>query len=233
MKSRFVLATLVAAAVLTVLFLPEDILAADVDISVLDTDCIATDLKTCTILSSGRLNKDWGDDTGAPMLAWQTQTGFTDADGIMGGFVLLAFAEGHWSVLDSGFDGARFGTPHLGMDDTLLHIPGVSGGTGGYNLDRLYRLAEAGDAGNWQRIDIETWREGIATHLPEGLEIWKGVDFDFADWFYDALSARTPLWRVDDANCCPTGGWATIHFDIDAEARLVVTDMTFTPSAEE
>lgn len=237
MKSRMILPALIAVGCVAVLFLPADAFAQTVDIDALDTTCIATDLKNCVVMNSGRINKDGGDDTGAPMLAWQTQTGFTDTDGTLGGFVVLTHKDGAWSVLDSGFDGYRFEPPRIGMDGALLHFPGYSGGTGAYNVDRLYLFGDTGAAvyrEDWQQIDIETWRDSIGDKLPKGLEIWKGVDFDFADWFYGEMNARTPLWKPDDGNCCPTGGEAIIHFEIDeAEHILVATGVTLIPRDED
>lgn len=55
----------------------------------IDMVCLETVLQNCKVLIAGFLNVDWGDDEGKPMLAWQTQSGFTPEDGVLGGFVLL------------------------------------------------------------------------------------------------------------------------------------------------
>jgi len=65
--------------------------------------------------------------------------------------------------------------------------------------------------------DNFTWREGLGARLPQGLEVWKGVNFA-----YEALMADTALWRTSDANCCPTGGEAHLDFEI-RDDRLTLT----------
>jgi hypothetical protein len=235
MKPRFVLPALIIAAAATILLLPENAFAQPLEIGELDTTCIATNLQDCHVLTAGRLNIDWGDDEGEPLFAWQTQSGFTAENGISGGFVLLRYLEGSWTLFDSGFDAARFEAPRLSPEGSMLHIAGYSGGTGAYNADRLYVWEDENtpaSANDWTQIDIESWRENIDSLLPEGLEIWKGVDFDFSDFFYGELTARTPLWHADDANCCPSGGWAFITFEID-QHRLVATRLDHLPPTEQ
>lgn len=182
------------------------------------TVCLETVLRNCKVLTAGYLNVDWGDDEGAPMLAWQTQAGFTPEDGVLGGFVLLQNVDRAWTRLDSGFDGWRFFPPRL-SDEGLLHLPGYTGGTGAYNADRLYRWNDTA----WQAIDITAWFKTIAEHLPADREIWKGVDYDF-DNSWSQLTARTALWRGDDGNCCPTGGYAEIVFTIEND-RLKIDEV--------
>ena len=192
-----------------------------VDVRKINTVCLETILRNCKVLTAGFINRDDGGDTGAPMLAWQTQTGFTPEDGVLGGFVLLQNEAGRWKRLDSAFDGWRFLPPRLN-EDSLLHIAGYTGGTGAYNADRLYRWDDTA----WRAIDMKSWRATIARHLPNGLQIWKGVQYDFRDpW--SGLVARTALWRGDDANCCPTGGDGEITFAI-RDDRLVVTELRYT-----
>lgn len=232
--SRLILPILFATGVAILLFLPRNAFAAGLDLTQFDQTCLETQLKNCKVLTSGRLNSGWGDAEGEPLFAWQTQSGFTDADGVLGGFVLFHYTDGAWSLFDSGFDGYRFEPPRLAAEETLLHIAGVTAGTGAYNADRLYVFGDTGAAAyreDWTRIDIESWRDNITPLLPEGLEIWKGVDFDFDDWFYGALNARTPLWRADDGNCCPSGGWATIHFEIE-DNSLVPVSVDYLPPSE-
>jgi hypothetical protein len=191
----------------------------------IDTVCLKSVLQDCKVLTAGFLNVDWGDDEGAPMLAWQTQSGFTPEDGVLGGFVLLQRVDGNWTHLDAGFDGWRFFPPRLSQDG-LLHLPGYTGGTGSYNADRLYRWNDTA----WEPIDIKTWLNTIAEHLPANREIWKGVQYDF-DNPWSQLVARTALWRGDDGNCCPTGGHAEIVFSI-VEGRLAVDHVDYVPAAE-
>ncbi|WP_421926716.1 hypothetical protein [Neoaquamicrobium sediminum] len=189
--------------------------------------CLETILRNCRVLTAGYVNADGGDRDGEPMLAWQTQTGFTPEDGVMGGFVLFEHASGKWTVMDAGFNGWRFSPPQL-SETGLLHIAGYGGGTGAYNADRLYQWRDPGDAvarEGWRQIDMGTWLKTIGEKLPAGLEIWKGVQFEFQDpW--SGMIARTGLWRSDDGNCCPTGGSAVIAFGIEDD-RLVVSRVDY------
>lgn len=191
----------------------------------INTVCLETVLRDCKVLTAGFLNVDWGHEDGAPMLAWQTQSGFTPEDGVLGGFVLLQHVDGIWTRLDAGFDGWRFIPPRLSQDG-LLHLPGYTGGTGSYNADRLYQWNDA----EWEPIDTKTWLKTIADHLPTDREIWKGVQYDFDDpW--SQLIARTALWRGNDGNCCPTGGHAEIAFVIE-QGRLKVEHIHYVLAAE-
>ena len=191
----------------------------------IDTICLETVLRDCKVLTAGFLNVDWGDEEGTPLLAWQTQSGFTPEDGVLGGFVLLQHVDGAWTRLDAGFDGWRFFPPRL-IQEGFLHLPGYTGGTGSYNADRLYQWTDTG----WEPIDIKTWLGTIADHLPADREIWKGVQYDF-DNPWSQLMARTALWRGDDANCCPTGGHAEIFFSIQ-RGRLTVDRVAYAPVEE-
>lgn len=231
MKLRTILPILAVVGVLAVLFLPAGLFAAEpISTKQIDRQCIESELHNCVVLGAGHFNIEWGDAEGAPWLAWQTQAGFTPEDGVKGGFVLLAREGDAWTVLDKGFDAARYLTPLLGQEGGLLHVPGYSGGTGAYNADRLYLLSD--DEQGWQRIDLDSWLATIGELLPEGLEIWKGVDYGFSDWFYEDFTARTPLWRGDDANCCPSGGWAIVHFEIE-DAVLVARRVDYLPPTGE
>ena len=145
-------------------------------------------------------------------------------DGYIGGFVLFEHDGKGWSVFDSGFDGF-FEVPTFN-NDNVLHFPGYSQGTGAFNTDRLYRLEEDGQT--WTAIDMGNWLDGVV--LPDDLEIWKGVAFDFSNpW--SGYFAMTGLWRPDDGNCCPSGGEARIKLDI-VDDKLVGSDVIHTPPAE-
>lgn len=233
MNRHMLLPALVAVGIAVTLFLPEDAFSADVQsLKSINSECIFTQFKNCKVIASGFLNVDWGDNSGAPRLAWQTQSGHTDEFGVAQGFVLLEHDGDGWSVFDRGFDGAGVFPPLLGVDGETLHLPGYSAGTGAYNVDRLYVLNEDG-AATWKRVDLDQWLNTIDEELPDGLQIWKGVDYGFNEWFYGSLTARTPLWKQEDANCCPSGGWAIIHFDIDRDNVLIATRVDLLPQADE
>ncbi|MBN9317088.1 MAG: hypothetical protein J0I99_15200 [Devosia sp.] len=219
--------TRLPSALLALFALASPIHASEpVSLDRIDMVCLETVLQNCKVLTAGFLNVDWGDDEGTPLLAWQTQSGFTPEDGVLGGFVLLHHVEGNWTRLDAGFDGWRFFPPRL-SEDGLLHVPGYTGGTGSYNADRLYQWNDT----EWEPIDTKTWLKTIAEHLPVDREIWKGVQYDF-DNPWSQLVARTALWRGDDGNCCPTGGQAEIFFSI-VEGRLIVDRVNYAPAPEE
>jgi len=131
----------------------------------------------------------------------------------------------NWAVLEAGFDGF-FSMPRFN-DENILHVPGYSQGTGVFNTDRLYRLEE--DGLTWTPIDMGNWLADVELH--DGLEIWKGVAFDFSSpW--SGYVARTSLWQSDDGNCCPSGGSAEIALEIEGNA-LVGKDVEYIPPTDE
>lgn len=225
MKLRTALPVLVALAIAIMIFTPRDILAAE--LAGLHATCLDSPLQGCSVLDSGYLKVADG-----RRIAFQTQAGFTPDEGVLEGIVLYEeTGDGTWSPLLSAFDGYGFAVRLIQHDQTMLHISGYSGGSGAYNRDRLLVWGDLGHAvyrEGWIAIDLDTWLDRIGVMLPDGLEIWKGVDYDFDDWFYGDLNVRTPLWAPGDGNCCPSGGWATIHFAIDNEA-LVVTSLDYHP----
>jgi hypothetical protein len=224
MKLRPALTILAVLGMAVLLFLRASLRAAEpVDLDDIGTTCLETSLDDCKVYSAGYLNvADFSDNDGTPFLAWQTQLGSTPTDGIIGGFVLFQHDGDGWSVLDSGFDGF-FELPRLNQDG-LLHVPSYSQGTGAFNTDCLYQW---GDREGWTKIEMDQWLTEIGPLLPPGLEIWKGVEYDFSHpW--SGLVARTALWRSDDGNCCPTGGSAVITLDI-ADERLTATSLAYTP----
>lgn len=186
---------------------------AFVSLAGFDQACLTDHLKACQVLGAGYLNAE----DGTLRIAYQTQAGFTDDDGVAGGVVLLAGqADGTWSMIAEDYRGYRYDTPAINPDN-LLHVAGVTGGTGAGNADMLFAPVEGG---GWQRIDIEGWKSAVGEKLPTGLEIWKGVAYDFDDPQY-GLTARTPLWRGDDGNCCPSGGEVVLVFTIENNALVV------------
>lgn len=200
--------------------------AAQVSLKSIGDTCLETELDECKVLTAGFFNRaDYSDANGEPLIAWQTQFGSTEDYGTIGGFVVFRHDGQGWSVLDKGFDGF-FQVPTLN-DENLLHVPGYSQGTGVFNTDRLYLLG--GDGATWTPIDMETWLDGV--DLPEGLEIWKGVNFDFTNpWL--GYAARTALWKSDDGNCCPSGGSAVISITIE-DNRLVGGKLDYTTPSED
>lgn len=233
MTLRAILIALAAAGMAVLLFLPADLRAAEpIDLGAIGSACIESRLQDCKVLTAGYLNvAEYGDDDGAPLIAWQTQLGIDEYEGIMGGFVLFQHGSDGWSLLDSGFDGF-FQPPRLN-EDRVLHMPGFGPGTGAYNTDRLYQWGDLGHAvyrEGWIAIEMEQWLADIAQALPGDLRIWKGVDYDFSNPWAGYV-ARTALWHENDGNCCPTGGSTVIALEIRNES-LVATGQTYAPPAK-
>lgn len=182
----------------------------------LSSGCIDIGLKGCVSESGGYLARRDG-----PTLYWQVQDGFTDEDGISSGFVLLTSRpDGRtleplaWNTAPARYEPPRW--VDAGEDETILSVPGVYHGSGGHNADLLFRW---NGRGALVQIDNLAWRAELDARLPEGLEVWQGVDF-----IEDGFSARTALWRSDDGNCCPSGGSAMLSFDI-RDDRMILTDV--------
>lgn len=94
----------------------------------------------------------------------------------------------------------------------FLQIPGGMEGTGDFNAEALFLFGKT----MLRDVDSESWLHDLARRLPRGLAAWKGIYPDYA-----AMTAGTPLWRGGDANCCPTGGYATIRLGLKGD-RLTV-----------
>lgn len=189
---------------------------------VLGRECVATGLKDCSSSMGGYLAlRDGG-------LQWQLQEGFTDEDGISGGIVFLGDAGaarmGPTAPIAWSFDAARFDAPVLLTGPEFggaayIAVPGIHAGSGGGNADVLFRW-DFPDSRRLTQIDTWSWRDSLAERLPEGLEIWQGVRFDWPN-----MMAVTPLWQDGDGNCCGTGGSAILSFEIEGD-RLVLSNVT-------
>ncbi|WP_270938866.1 hypothetical protein, partial [Falsiroseomonas oryzae] len=175
----------------------------------LEARCLGAVLRDCRVTAAGLAASE----DGRTRVLWQAQLGFTERDGVRAGIVLLAEARGGWRLLGWSFEGHRYDAPRIveGEGPRLLHLPGLGGGSGTANADLFYRLGAEG----WQEVEAESWREALPAHLPPGLEVWQAVTYDAAE-----MTARTPLWRESDGNCCPSGGSAS--FDLRIEGNAVV-----------
>ncbi|MFN4288230.1 MAG: hypothetical protein ACK4E3_07030 [Brevundimonas sp.] len=145
----------------------------------------------------------------------QHQGGFSEHDGVGAAFVVLAQRDAGLAPIAWGAGAASYEPPvsfSIG-NQPYIAVPGRHGGTGAFNADHLWAVMPGYDL---RDIDIWSWQARAAEHLPAGLEIWKGVEFD-----WPGLSARTSLWRESDANCCPTGGEAHLLFAIDDDTLLL------------
>lgn len=176
--------------------------------------CVDIGLSNCSTATGGYLNID------GHRLSWQLQNGFTPEDGTAAGYVLLTGGD-RLRAEAWGHAGIRYEPPTVIRVEgqAYVAIPGRIAGTGAHNADALFRVTPGANP-LLTEIDNETWRDtDLPALLPTGLEIWKGVTFN-----YDGLTARTGLWRASDGNCCPSGGEATLVFEIRGD-RLVLTEL--------
>ncbi|MFT4955090.1 MAG: hypothetical protein ACI8U3_001472 [Brevundimonas sp.] len=181
--------------------------------------CVPIVLRDCQSVAGGHVTRQDG-----PTLYWQVQRGFTEWDGVGGGFVLLQLEADGVTLRPAAwdFEGFVYQQPEWaegagGPDgDLFVAVAGTQDGTGAQNADVMFRIVEGGERPLVQ-IDNLSWRDTLDDRLPQGLEVWKGVRF-----FYGALMAETSLWRTNDANCCPTGGEAFLDFEI-RDDRLALT----------
>lgn len=180
----------------------------------LSTTCVDIGLSDCSTPTGGYLN------IRGSRLMWQLQDGFTPEDGKSAGYVLLTGSD-RLRAEAWGHEGVWYEAPKIVWmeDQAYIAVAGVMAGTGAFNADALYRFTPGADR-PLTEIDNASWRaDDLPGLLPPGLEIWKGVTFN-----YDTLTARTGLWRPSDGNCCPSGGEATLIFEIRGD-RLVLTQL--------
>lgn len=188
--------------------------ALAVDARRLPTDCVDIGISDCTTPTGGYLN------IRGHLLMWQLQEGFTPEDGKTAGYVLMTGTD-RLRAETWGHDGVWYEAPRVLWiaDQAYVGVAGVMAGTGAYNADALYRFTPGADH-PLTEIDNESWRDiDLPALLPTGLEIWKGVAFN-----YDTMTARTGLWRPSDGNCCPSGGEATLSFEIVGD-RLALVEL--------
>lgn len=123
-------------------------------------------------------------------------------------------------------DSAHFFRPEIIVTggQTLLHIPGHLEGTGNFNAESLW-LIDSGPTA--EEIDLTTWLRDLAKRLPAGLSALKGIYPD-----YRKMTARTSLWKAGDANCCPSGGQATIRLTLKGR-QLTIAGVTVRPRGDE
>jgi hypothetical protein len=103
-------------------------------------------------------------------------------------------------------------------DGVLIHVPGVTGGTGAGNADVLVLRTRSG----WTKPDMEAWPDLVNAMLPDGFEVRGGVDFNFRE-----MHASSPVWRTGDGNCCASGGTVQIDFVLTDGKALAVERIAF------
>lgn len=172
--------------------------------AMMEQACLGTALSACRVIGTGvAMARD-----GGTRVHWQIQHGFTEADGVRGGVILLAEAPGGVRLLGWSFEGHGYEAPRIltGEDGPLLHVRGMAGGSGRANGDLVYRRGPRG----WEEVETESWRAALPARLPPGLELRGPVTYDFSE-----MAGWARLSRTDDANCCPSGGSAMLDFRIE------------------
>ena len=166
--------------------------------------------ESCTV-------EEQGSAEGEPGLAYQVQSYQAGDLRTAGGIVVLQRAPSGrlLPVVWDSADDAHYAQPAriASPGGTLLDVPGDIEGTGNFSAESLYRLAE----GRWRAIDIASWQAALASRLPKGLAVWKGM---YPDWA--KMTVATSLWREHDGNCCPTGGSAYATLGLQGD-RIVLT----------
>ncbi|TCH98195.1 hypothetical protein EJV46_13470 [Roseococcus sp. SYP-B2431] len=167
-------------------------------------------LRGCRVLAGGVLRGEDGME-----LRWQFQRGFTPETGTTGGLLVFERRGRELHPLTWSFEGYDWQAPRLVEHDDglLLAANGFRAGSGHGNADLLYR--RSGDA--WREVELESWKLALPRHLPAGLGVLKGVDYDFA-----RMTARMSLWRDADGHCCPTGGQALADLRLDGDRLVLV-----------
>jgi len=184
------------------------LLQTRLSLGALPNSCVGEALKGCSSSAGGWLTSPDGQ-----TLYWQLQEGVTEETGITGGFVLLVADPGATlHPVAWAYEGYRYEAPVLLAREGVLYVAvvGRMQGTGNGNADVIFRWTPEADAPLIQ-VDNWSWHETLTAQLPEGLEVWKGLDFRYGD---EGAWAWTPLWREGDGNCCASGGSAGLTFVI-------------------
>lgn len=177
----------------------------------------APDDATCTVEAAGTVAG-----AASPILKFQKQTYTQDGSRIAAAVVVLRAGDTSNAPLHAiavaYAEEAYYGDPVVQTTPfgPILLLPGNLDGTGNFDASPLFRY----DTGKPADIDNVSWLRDLTHRLPMGLGAWKGIYPD-----YKTMTARTPLWQPSDANCCPTGGHATIALAL-AGNRLVIKDLT-------
>ena len=190
--------------------------AVRTDVARLTQGCATPGLDGCVARQGGWLAAPSGE-----VLYWQIQKGSTDEGGTMEAVVLFQL-DVDGGLRPVGWTRGGFYQPPVLIQDgegAPLHVAvaGVFPGTGAHNADLLYRWTP-GSERPLTEIDAVSWRDDLAVRLPIGLEVWKGIDMNYAE-----LNGWSPLWQATDANCCATGGSIWLGFSIGEDQLVLET----------
>lgn len=186
----------------------------------LGKDCMVGAVEACVVESAGYLNA--GGERTLRSIAWQYVSGLEPGGGISLRMAVAWDLTGDAPVLIGFASTEGEAEPPRLVDngeDMILHFPARTAGTAEGNADTLFLHRKTG----WVNIGMNSWKDDLPARLPEGLGLWKGVEYG-----YYGLSSVFPLWRDNDANCCPTAGEAYAVFKI-VDDRLRIDTLEFTP----
>lgn len=185
--------------------------------------CIPRLLANCETFKGGYLSAP-----GRPRIYWQIQEGEPGENAASAGFTLFVEADASLIPIFWAAEANAYEAPVVfwtgGGADPIIAIAGVMEGNGHYNADALFRWTN----GPQTLMPIQTGnRIGTApAPLPADLWIKKGLAFTYNP--SGILTAGTSLWRPEDGDCCPTGGSASLIFDV-RDDTLVLTHATYLP----
>jgi len=200
-------------------------LAKEIDAAALGKGCLAVpdapDDAACAVDDSGTIESHEDN------FLFQIQS-YTDGGLRVGGSAIVleritdpktGREAGRLKLVVAAYDeSAHYGRPQLigSRVASWLVIPGHLEGTGDFNAGLLFSFDPDGKLHD---VDTDAWQRDLARRLPKGLAVWKGIYPD-----YGKMTAETPLWQKGDANCCPTGGRATISLGLKGQ-RLVLEEV--------
>lgn len=78
--------------------------------------------------------------------------------------------------------------------------------------------------GRWVPVENRAWLRELAPRLPRGTSLRPGVTPEA-----ETMSARAPLYRAGDAECCPSGGVAEVGLGL-AKGRFTVKSVKLEPA---
>lgn len=159
----------------------------------------------CRVDSSGAVK-------GAPALHYRLQS-YHDGDTRIGDGVAIIGTRPAPIAATYG-ETAHYDQPEIidSVGGRLLLLPGHLEGTGDFDASALFAF----DGDQPRPINTQAWQDDLAKRLPKGMGARKGIYPD-----YRTMKAETPLWRKADAECCPTGGHASITLAIAGDKLAI------------
>jgi hypothetical protein len=105
-------------------------------------------------------------------------------------------------------------------EDSLLVVSASAPGAAETREHYLWR------DNRWMPVEARSWLRDLAPRLPRGASVRAGVTPEA-----ETMSARVPLYRQGDADCCPSGGVAHVELGV-AGGRFTVRAVTVAATDE-